>query len=87
MRRNEKFSEEFSVVSESSSAASHSSSLVLIDQLAKTEEANTRYVTVSASYLVSKGKIRRNEEFSEEFSVLSENSPIPPHCSYLNLIG
>ena len=81
MRRNEKFSEEFSVVSENSSAAPHSSSLVLIDQLAKTEEAKARYVTVSASYLVSKGKIRRNEEFSEEFSVLSENFSPAPHCS------
>ena len=81
MRGNEKFSEEFSVLSENSSAAPHSSSLVLIDQLAKTEEANTRYVTVSASYLVSKGKMRRNEKFSEEFSVVSENSSAAPHSS------
>jgi len=45
------------------------------------------YVIVSAGYLVSKGKMRKTEEFSEEFSVLSENSSPAPHCSSLDLIG
>ena len=45
------------------------------------------YVIVSAGYLVSKGKMRKTEEFSEEFSVLSEYSSPAPHCSSLDLIG
>ena len=56
-------------------------------QLRLRSKANTRYVIVSASYLVSKGKMRKTEEFSEEFSVLSENSSPAPHCSSLDLIG
>ena len=31
--------------------------------------------------------MRKTEEFSEEFSVLSENSSPAPHCSSLDLIG
>ena len=43
--------------------------------------AKTYYVIFSTGYQVSKGKMRKNEEFSEEFSVLSENSSPAPHCS------
>ena len=53
----------------------------------KGQLAETYYVIFSAGYQVSKGKMRKNEEFSEEFSVLSENSSPAPHCSSLDLIG
>ena len=49
--------------------------------------AKTYYVIFSAGYQVSKGKMRKNEEFSEEFSVLGENSSPAPHCFSLLLIA
>ena len=58
-----------------------------VSQLKLRMRAKTYYVIFSTGYQVSKGKMRKTEEFSEEFSVLSENSSPAPHCSSLDLIG